>query len=63
LQLCPTVSTRYEEGLECLGKEIGFYAACENYAMIGKLVLASVLVKLTLGDFVAAQQLFTSAAR
>ncbi|XP_060576433.1 gamma-soluble NSF attachment protein-like [Ruditapes philippinarum] len=51
---------RYEEAIECLTKEINFYAAAENYAMINKLVLAVVLIKLTLGDYVAADQFYRS---
>ncbi|KAL4234965.1 hypothetical protein ACF0H5_006606 [Mactra antiquata] len=52
---------RYEEAIECLSKEIQFYAAAENYAMISKLVLAVVMLKLTLGDYVAADQFYNSA--
>ncbi|XP_053402609.1 gamma-soluble NSF attachment protein-like [Mercenaria mercenaria] len=51
---------RYEEAIACLSKEIAFYAAAENYAMINKLVLAVVLIKLTLGDYVAADQFYRS---
>lgn len=54
---------RYEEAVICLSKEIEFYAAAENYAMISKLVLGVVLLKLTLGDYVAAEQFYRSASR
>ncbi|KAH3772743.1 gamma-soluble NSF attachment protein-like [Dreissena polymorpha] len=54
---------RYEEGAQCLCKEIEFHAASENFPMIAKLVLAVVLVKLTLEDYVAAEHFFRSAGK
>lgn len=51
---------RYEEAIACLNKEIDFYAAADNFAMINKLVLGVVLLKLTLGDYTAADQFYRS---
>lgn len=51
---------RYEDAITCLRKEIEFYAAAENYAMICKLVLGVVLVQLQQGDFVAADNFYRS---
>lgn len=54
---------RYEEAISCLRKEIEFYAAAENYAMICKLVLGVVLIHLQQGDFVAADNFYRSSVR
>ena len=54
---------RYEEAIACLSKEIEYHAAAENNAMIAKVVLAVVLLKLTLGDFVAADSFYRSSIR
>ena len=56
-------NSRYEEGAQCLCKEIEFHAASDNFPMIAKLVLAVVLVKLTLEDYVAAEHFFRSAGK
>ena len=54
---------RYEEAMNCLRKEIEFYAAAENFAMICKLVIGAVLIQLQVGDFVAADNFYRSSIR
>ncbi|XP_052817101.1 gamma-soluble NSF attachment protein-like [Mya arenaria] len=54
---------RYDEAVDCFKKEISFYAAAENYAMIAKLVLGVILIKLHVGDYVAADEFFRSATK
>ena len=54
---------RYEEAINCIRKEIEFYAAAENFPMIAKLVLGVVLIQLQLGDFVAADNFYRSSIR
>ncbi|KAK7115475.1 gamma-soluble NSF attachment protein-like [Littorina saxatilis] len=52
---------RFDEAIECLKKEIGYYAEVEGYAQIRKLVMGIILIHLHQEDFVAADQFFRSA--
>ncbi|KAK7475016.1 hypothetical protein BaRGS_00033763 [Batillaria attramentaria] len=54
-------NTEFEEGLECLKKEISFYLEAESYAHVRKLVMAVILIHLHQEDYVAADQFFRSA--
>ena len=54
---------RYDEAVKCLLKEIEFYAQAQNYEMICKLVIGVVLLKLTMGDYVSANQFYGSCLR
>ncbi|WAR11625.1 SNAG-like protein [Mya arenaria] len=61
--LCLEKAAKYDEAVDCFKKEISFYAAAENYAMIAKLVLGVILIKLHVGDYVAADEFFRSATK
>lgn len=52
---------RYEEALVNLKREMAFYSEVENLAKINKLILGSVLIYLTEGDYVAADKYFQEA--
>ncbi|XP_076449830.1 LOW QUALITY PROTEIN: gamma-soluble NSF attachment protein-like [Babylonia areolata] len=52
---------RFDEALECLKKEIGYYAEVEGYAHIRKLVMGIILIHLHQEDYVAADLFFRDA--
>ena len=54
---------RFDEALECMKKEIGYYAEVENYAHIRKVVMGAILIHLHQEDFVAADLFFREALR
>ncbi|KAL5022018.1 hypothetical protein ScPMuIL_001173 [Solemya velum] len=54
-------SKRYEEALATLKREIEFYAEVENLAKVNKLILGSLMIHLTEGDYVAADRYFQEA--
>ncbi|KAL8589942.1 hypothetical protein ACOMHN_024029 [Nucella lapillus] len=52
---------RFEEALECLKKEISYYAEVDGFAHIRKLVMGIILIHLHQEDYVAADLFFRNA--
>ena len=51
---------RFEEGIECLKKEISAYSLVEGHAHIRNVIISIVLVYLHQEDYVAANNFFTN---
>ena len=58
-----TVCDRFDEAVECLKKEIGYFAEVENYAHLRKVVMGVILIHLHQEDYVAADHFFRDALR
>ncbi|XP_067651910.1 gamma-soluble NSF attachment protein-like isoform X2 [Haliotis asinina] len=51
---------RFDEAVETLKKEIDYYTECENFELLNKAIMGTVLVHLTQEDYVAADLFFKS---